>query len=111
MTNDATSKPGPKRPIRTWLASRPYELTPWIVLLALAPFAFRSKPPAPEPHEPPPGLSEDRVLPPADFDQAEPMRGRAAKHPHHIPVLGWRDILWRTWREITVDRLPAVAGA
>jgi membrane protein len=58
----------------------------------------------------PPGLSEDRIHAAADFDQAEPMRGRAARHPHHIPLLGWRDILWRTWREITVDRLPAVAG-
>jgi membrane protein len=107
LTEDTTSKPGRKRPVRQWLASRPYELAPWIVLLALAPFAFRPKPPA---HEPPPGLSEDRILPPDDFDAAEPMRGRAARHPRHIPLLGWRDILWRTWREITVDRLPAVAG-
>ena len=110
MTKDTTSAPGRKRPVRQWLATRPYGLAPWIVLLALAPFAFRPKTPVPEPHEPPPGLSEDRVLPPADFDQAEPMRGRAAKHPRHIPMLGWRDIAWRTWREITVDRLPAVAG-
>jgi hypothetical protein len=58
----------------------------------------------------PPGLSEDRAMPPHDFDQAEPMRGRAARHPRRIPVLGWRDILWRTFREISVDRLPAVAG-
>jgi membrane protein len=109
LTEDTTSEPGRKRPVRQWLASRPYELTPWIVLLALAPFAFRPKTVV-APHEPPPGLSEDRVLPPDDFDAAEPMRGRAAKHPRHIPLLGWRDILWRTWREITVDRLPAVAG-
>ncbi len=101
-----TDKPEPKRPVRAWLASRPYGLAPWIVLLALAPFAFAK----PVVRAPPPGLSEDRVLPPDDFDAAEPMRGRAAKHPHHIPLLGWRDILWRTWREITVDRLPAVAG-
>ncbi|OYX71827.1 MAG: ribonuclease BN [Caulobacter sp. 32-67-35] len=102
MTDDAK----PKRPVRTWLASRPYGLAPWIVLLALAPFAFRK----PVVHAPPPGLSEDRTMPPDDFDTVEPMRGRAARHPHHIPLLGWRDILWRTWREITVDRLPAVAG-
>ena len=101
-----TDKPEPKKPLRAWLASRPYGLTPWIVLLALAPFAFAK----PVVRAPPPGLSEDRVLPPDDFDAVEPMRGRAAKHPRHIPLLGWRDILWRTWREISIDRLPAVAG-
>lgn len=104
MTDDTP----PKRPIRSWLASRPYGLAPWIVLLALAPFAFPPKTAAA--HDPPPGLSEDRALPPDDFDAAEPMRGRAAGHPSAIPLLGWRDILWRTWSEITVDRLPAVAG-
>ncbi len=103
-----TDAPPPKRPIRSWLASRPYGLTPWIVLLALAPFAFPR--PRTVAHEAPPGLSEDLVLPPDDFDAVEPLRGRAAGHPRHIPLLGWRDILWRTWREITVDRLPAVAG-
>lgn len=97
------------RPILSWLKSRPYHLTPWIVLLALTPFAFPKKPT--EQHiEAPPGLSEDRAMPPHDFDRAEPRRGRAARHPGHIPLLGWRDIAWRTWREIGVDRLPAVAG-
>jgi membrane protein len=101
------------RPILKWLKSRPYHLAPWIVLLAAAPFVLPKKPPEPSPEEPivdPPGLSEDRAMPPADFDQAEPRRGRAARHPAAIPLLGWRDILWRTWREISVDRLPAVAG-
>lgn len=98
-----------KRPILGYLKSRPYHLAPWIVLLAVAPFAFPKKP-VEEHIEHPPGLSEDRAMPPADFDQAEPKRGRAARHPGHIPLLGWRDILWRTGREITVDRLPAVAG-
>jgi membrane protein len=97
------------RPILKYLKSRPYHLAPWIVLLALAPFAFPKKP-VEEHIDAPPGLSEDRAMPPADFDQAEPRRGRAARHPGHIPLLGWRDILWRTWREIGVDKLPAVAG-
>lgn len=101
----------PRRPVRSWLASRPYHLAPWILLLAVAPFAFpRRLEPQVEPHAPPPGLSEDRVLPPHEFDQAEPRRGRAARHPHGIPLLGWRDILWRTAREISVDKLPSVAG-
>lgn len=104
----------PRRPIRSWLTSRPYHLAPWILLLAVAPFAFpkRLEPNADEPAAaPPPGLSENRVLPPHEFDAAEPRRGRAAQHPHGIPLLGWRDILWRTAREISVDRLPSVAGS
>ena len=97
------------RPILSWLKSRPYHLAPWILLLALTPFALPRKQ-AEEHIDAPPGLSEDRAMPPSDFDQAEPRRGRAARQPSHIPLLGWRDILWRTWREISVDRLPAVAG-
>jgi len=101
----------PRRPVRSWLASRPYHLAPWILLLAVAPFAFPKRlEPQVEPHAPPPGLSEDRTMPPHEFDQAEPRRGRAARHPHGIPLLGWRDILWRTAREISVDKLPSVAG-
>ena len=105
---------GSPRPILSWLKSRPYHLAPWIVLLAAAPLVLpRKKPPETlgEEHiDAPPGLSEDRAMPPAQFDEAEPKRGRAARHPGHIPLLGWRDIVWRTWREITVDKLPAVAG-
>ncbi|MDR6623996.1 YihY/virulence factor BrkB family protein [Caulobacter segnis] len=97
------------RPILSWLKSRPYHLAPWIVLLAAAPFALPRKRVETELVDPP-GLSEDRAMPPHEFDAAEPRRGRAARHPARIPPLGWRDIVWRTWREITVDRLPAVAG-
>lgn len=97
------------RPILSWLKSRPYHLAPWIVLLAAAPFALPRKRTQTD-LDAPPGLSEPRAMPPHDFEAAEPRRGRAARHPTHIPLLGWRDIIWRTWREITVDRLPAVAG-
>ena len=99
--------PARPRRFRSWVASRPYYLAPWIALLALAPFAF---PRRIEPTPPPPGLSEDRRLPPEDFDAAEPGRGRAARSPRNIPWRGWRDIAWRTGREISVDRLPVVAG-
>lgn len=103
-----------RRPILNWLKSRPYHLTPWIVLLAAAPLVLpRKKTTSPAGEETiadPPGLSEDRAMPPAQFDAAEPRRGRAARHPGHIPLMGWRDILWRTAREISVDKLPAVAG-
>jgi membrane protein len=37
-------------------------------------------------------------------------RGRHAKSPAHIPWQGWKDIFWRTYREIQSDRLLAVAA-
>jgi membrane protein len=60
--------------------------------------------------EPTPGLSRQLVAAPERFEAEEPGRGRLAAHPVHIPLRGWRDILWRTWLEIGRDRLPAVAG-
>lgn len=60
---------------------------------------------------PPPGLSEPEVAEPHHFELKEPGRGRAAAHPREIPWLGWRDILWRTYREIGADRLTVVAGS
>jgi membrane protein len=40
----------------------------------------------------------------------EPGRGRLAHAPPQIPAQGWRDVLWRTWKEIGRDRLSATAG-
>jgi membrane protein len=37
-------------------------------------------------------------------------RGRDASAPWRIPILGWKDIAWRTYRAIGRDRLPSVAG-
>jgi membrane protein len=37
-------------------------------------------------------------------------RGRQATSPWEIPWRGWKDILWRTYREIQEDRLLAVAA-
>lgn len=59
---------------------------------------------------PTPGLSLEGVAPVQSFAIAEPHRGRAADAPQQIPARGWKDVAWRTWREITADRLPAVAG-
>ena len=47
---------------------------------------------------------------PAELDRAEPRRGRRAEWPTEIPPRGWKDILWRTYREMGRDRLPALAG-
>ena len=51
-----------------------------------------------------------RAPTPAELDRAEPGRGRRAGWPLGIPPLGWKDILWRTYREMGRDRLPALAG-
>ncbi len=37
-------------------------------------------------------------------------RGRHAEHPLQIPWAGWKDILWRTYREAFADRIPSIAG-
>src|SRR3990167_10791559 len=57
------------RPILSWLKSRPYHLAPWIVLLAAAPFALPRKRRETQLVDPP-GLSEDRAMPPHDFEAA-----------------------------------------
>jgi membrane protein len=41
---------------------------------------------------------------------AEPGRGRLARSPLDIPWVGWKDILWRTYREIQDDRVLAIAA-
>ncbi len=63
--------------------------------------------------EPPPapGMSRRRIAEPSQFEAEEPGRGRTAGQPTHIPWAGWKDILWRTWREIGEDRLTVVAGS
>src|SRR3984957_5625624 len=40
----------------------------------------------------------------------EPGRGRHAESPWQIPFKGWKDIFWRTYRQIGEDRLLAVAA-
>jgi membrane protein len=40
----------------------------------------------------------------------EPGHGRGANAPTQIPARGWKDVLWRTWEEITADRLFMIAA-
>jgi membrane protein len=42
--------------------------------------------------------------------RAEPGRGRRAVSPLQIPWRGWKDILWRTYEQISEDRLLAIAA-
>lgn len=77
---------------------------PWAGMAALGALLVRAR------TKPKPGLSKPEVAPPEHFEQLEPGRGRMAEAPRHIPAMGWRDVAWRTWREVGADRLPAVAG-
>jgi membrane protein len=38
-------------------------------------------------------------------------RGRMANSPGEIPAAGWRDIVWRTWREFNDDRILSVSAS
>lgn len=40
----------------------------------------------------------------------EPGRGREANRPAEIPPRGWRDILWRAWKEFNEDKITNVAA-
>ena len=86
------------------LASLAWRAAPWLGLIAMTELWRRSRKVAPG------HLSVEAQAPPHAFDEAEPGRGRLAQAPHHIPLLGWKDIAWRTYQEIGRDRLPAVAG-
>lgn len=37
-------------------------------------------------------------------------RGRAAEHPGEIPVRGWKDVLWRAWKQSGEDNIGILAG-
>ena len=86
------------------LAPLAFQAAPWVALAAVAAFWPRKS------AKPKPGLSVQAHAPPESFEEVEPGRGRLADAPHRIPPKGWKDVLWRTYREITCDRLSAVAG-
>jgi membrane protein len=44
------------------------------------------------------------------FD-AEKQRGRHAEHPWQIPWVGWQDVLWRVWNEISRDNILDTAAS
>jgi membrane protein len=46
---------------------------------------------------------------PTAFEPDAQARGRHADRPAEIPPKGWKDILWRTWREIRQDDVATVA--
>ena len=84
----------------------PISVAPWLAMAAMAVAAFWPKGKKKGEAK----AAEPRRLTPAEHDAAEPGRGRCANWPFTIPPLGWKDILWRTYREMGRDRLPALAG-
>ncbi|HZL01093.1 MAG TPA: YihY/virulence factor BrkB family protein [Caulobacteraceae bacterium] len=83
---------------------RPFALAPWLAAAAMAAFWLRRKKSPGAPTVPPPPMT------PAQWEAAEPGRGRLAQAPWAIPPVGWKDILWRAYRELARTRLPFIAG-
>jgi membrane protein len=104
----SASPPTPDAPPKKALAKLPLQAAPWLAVLALAALWPRRKKASDE--SAPAKVAQPRVLTPADFEAAEPGRGREAHAPWRIPALGWKDILWRTYREMGKDRLGALSG-
>ena len=92
--------------------SRPWGLLPWLALVAAVGLWPRSTPVTTAGHGDKviPGASDDRQMSAQAFETAQPGRGRDARRPGHIPLIGWRDVFWRVIREIGQDKLPSVAG-
>jgi membrane protein len=89
----------------SWLARLPLRAAPWLAAVAMVGAWLRREG----------GLKGKAATPtapttPASWDSLEPGRGRAARWPGAIPPLGWKDILWRMWRQAGRHRLGAVAG-
>jgi membrane protein len=91
------------KPRRRSLAALVLDLSPWAALGLAAVWMAR-------PVRRKPGLSVQADASPAQLDSVEPGHGRLARGPRHIPAKGWRDVLWRTFREVSQDRLGLVAA-
>jgi membrane protein len=98
----AQAEPVTAKRARAWGRARlALQVAPWIALGAMAALWPRR-----------PAAHVEAIEPPTaeELDAAEPGRGRMASAPWKIPPLGWKDILWRTYRNIGHDSLPSVAG-
>jgi len=105
--SEEPSRPKDRRPPGRPLGSMLLALAPWLVTGAVAAaWVSTARPKGRQP-----GLSQAAIAEPEHFEHAEPGRGRLATAPHRIPWRGWKDVIWRTYREITHDRLTVVAGS
>ena len=80
------------------------KVAPWLGLGVMTALWTRAR------RKPASGLSQPETATPEHFEATEPGRGRMAPAPSRIPLIGWRDVLWRTWMEVNQDKLPQVAG-
>jgi membrane protein len=105
-----------RQPARKPSFLRRYEIVPWAAVFLMAalwprgPSAGRRGRPRPGRDGAPVGRSLPAQADVETICAQEPGRGRGAAGPTQIPPRGWLDILWRTWKEVGDDRLPAVAG-
>lgn len=76
---------------------RAWRLTPWVALVLMA-VAWPS-----------PARGADK-LSQTNTARLERGRGRRARSPAQIPLRGWWDIAWRTWRETNDDRITRLAA-
>jgi membrane protein len=109
------AKPPQAKP-RKSLNDSAFVIAPYAVLLTMLAFWPRpshtaKKAQAKRPGAPADELSEAAMTTPRQAARREPRRGRDAKGPIQVPAPGWKDIVWRTWREVGADRLPSVAAS
>lgn len=57
-----------------------------------------------QPQDQPPKRSE-----PPEAARTEPERGRQAETPAEIPPKGWKDIVWRAWKEFREEDISSVS--
>jgi membrane protein len=97
-----TAPPGKPGRSRRWRrAALAVQIAPWLALGVMA---------ALWPRRPAATTAEPQMMTAEELAEAEPGRGRLAMAPWEIPALGWKDILWRTYRNVGRDSLPSVAG-
>ncbi|MCR5878973.1 YihY/virulence factor BrkB family protein [Phenylobacterium sp. J367] len=77
---------------------------PWVGLAAMTALWAKAS------RHPPPGLSNPEIAAPEHFEHTEPGRGRLAVHPLQIPWKGWRDVMWRVYRELNDDRVAFLSA-
>jgi membrane protein len=76
---------------------RSWRLLPWVALCLMTALW------------PTPAKGEEE-LSEANAARLQPGRGRHAASPAGIPLKGWGDVLWRTWKEFRADRITRLAG-
>lgn len=75
---------------------RSWHLLPWVALTVMTALW--------------PTEAKGEQLTESNAARLQPGRGRHAASPAQIPARGWKDVLWRTWKEFNQDRVIRLAG-